>query len=123
MEYPVIIAQQSAQETQETKTDSEGGLFNPTGLMLLLGIFVFMYFFVIRPQRKEEKRKKEMLSQLSKGDRVVTASGMIGSIHSLKENTAVINVGEVKIEFLRSAISHLYSATVEPKKANKKTTA
>ncbi|MCB1310152.1 MAG: preprotein translocase subunit YajC, partial [Leptospiraceae bacterium] len=51
------------------------------------GMALFMYFFVIRPQRKEEKRKKEMLSSLKKGDRIVTTSGILGTVASVKDET------------------------------------
>lgn len=76
----------------------------------MLGIFalfaVFM-FFMSRSQRKEEKRKKEMMAALKKGDQVVTSAGIIGTISSLKDDTIILNVGGVKVEFLASAISSL----------------
>lgn len=80
--------------------------FDFTFLLMIGGIFIFMYFVMIRPQRQEEKRKKEMLSTLQKGDQVVTTSGIIGSIASVKEETIALNVGDgARIEFLRSAIA------------------
>lgn len=86
--------------------------FDFTFLLMIGGIFIFMYFVMIRPQRQEDKRKKEMLSTLQKGDQVVTTSGIIGSIASVKEETIALNVGDgARIEFLRSAI-----ATVRDKK-------
>ncbi len=58
---------------------------------LLLIIFAF-YFLMIRPQQKQEAKKKKMRSDLKKGDKVVTASGIIGTIHK------VISGDEVSFE-------------------------
>lgn len=69
-------------------------------------VFGFLYFFILRPQRKEEKRKKEMLSMLKKGDPVVTTSGIMGTVSTVKDESVILKVGDgVRIEFLRSAVS------------------
>lgn len=82
---------------------------NPLASMLpLLLIIPIFYFFLIRPQQKKQKDHQRMLSELKRGDRVVTSSGIIGSIWGIdeKENKIVLKVGEeTKIEFLRSAIA------------------
>lgn len=82
---------------------------NPFMSMLpLLLIIPIFYFFLIRPQQKKQKDQQKMLSELKRGDKVVTNSGMIGSIWGIneKENVIVLKVGEeTKIEFLRSAIA------------------
>jgi preprotein translocase subunit YajC len=84
-----------------------GGNFLMQILPLLLIIPIF-YLFLIRPQQKKQKEHQRMLAELKKGDRVVTSSGIIGSIWGIdeKENKIVLKVGEeTKIEFLRSAIA------------------
>lgn len=84
-----------------------GGNFFMQILPLLLIIPIF-YLFLIRPQQKKQKEHQRMLSELKRGDRVVTSSGIIGSIWGIdeKENKIVLKVGEdTKIEFLRSAIA------------------
>ncbi|MCI0405845.1 MAG: preprotein translocase subunit YajC [candidate division Zixibacteria bacterium] len=84
-----------------------GGNFFMQMLPLLLIIPIF-YLFLIRPQQKKQKEHQRMLSELKRGDRVVTSSGIIGSIWGIdeKENKIVLKVGEdTKIEFLRSAIA------------------
>ncbi len=76
------------------------------GLIMMVLVFVVMYFLLIFPQRKEEKKRKAMLAALQKGDSVVTSSGIIGNVVSIKENTVLLNVGDnTRIEFLRSAIT------------------
>jgi preprotein translocase subunit YajC len=87
----------------------EGGDANPilTFLPFILMIVV-VWFLLIRPQRKRQKEQKEMLNALSKGDRVITTSGIIGTVFGIneKDNIIVLKVGEdTKIEFLRSSVS------------------
>jgi preprotein translocase subunit YajC len=111
MDVIAYIAQQSA--APETPAASGGGpapSASPFGdwtfLIITGGLFLFMYFFIIRPQRRDEKKKKEMLTQLKKGDQVVTTSGLLATVASVKEETVILNVGDgTRIEFLRSAIS------------------
>lgn len=71
-------------------------------------IFVIFYFLLIRPQQKRQKAHRLLLESLRKGDKVVTSSGMYGTIVGIndKENTVVLRVGEnVKIEFLKTSIA------------------
>ncbi|MDR2601564.1 MAG: preprotein translocase subunit YajC [Spirochaetaceae bacterium] len=71
--------------------------------VLIIAIF---YFLIIRPQNKKQKETQKMLEALKKGDKVVTIGGVYGTIQNVKEKTVVIKVDDdVKIEFLRSAIS------------------
>lgn len=87
--------------------NQSGGNFLLQMLPLLLIIPIF-YLFLIRPQQKKQKEHQRMLSELKRGDRVVTTSGIIGNIWGIdeKENKIVLKVGEeTKIEFLRSSIA------------------
>ena len=123
MEWTEYLAQQSAAPTPAESTQSSGSPapagpsgaapgFDWTFLLILGGVFVFMYFMMIRPQRREEKRKKDMLSTLEKGDQVITTSGIIGSVANVKEETITLNVGDgARIEFLRSAIASVRDKT------------
>ena len=103
------MAQQLAQPPQEApQAKPPSGPFGQFGLIMMGGVFLLMYFLLIYPQRKEEKRKKQMLSTLQKGDPVVTSSGIIGTVASVKEKSVFVNVGDgTRIEFLRSAISQV----------------
>ncbi len=86
-----------------TPQPSPFSTFYPILMMLL--VFAFLYFFSIRPQRKEEKRRKEMLSTLKKGDVVITQAGIIGSVYSIKDDTVVLNLqNNARIEVLKSTI-------------------
>ena len=85
---------------------ASGGSSGLSFLFLIIVMFVVMYFFMIRPQQKKEKQRQKMITELKKGDKVLTNSGMIGTIWGIKDNAFVIKFDEeVKIEFLKSAVS------------------
>ena len=69
-------------------------------------IVVFFYFFMVRPQKKQEKRDNEMRNALAVGDEVTTIGGIIGKVVSIKEETFVLETtkDKTKIRFLKGAI-------------------
>lgn len=72
----------------------------------MLLIIVVFYFFMIRPQMKKAKDHKKYVQEISKGDKVITTSGIHGRIVDLNESTFLIEVeGGTKIRFEKSAIS------------------
>lgn len=76
-----------------------------TWIMLIL-IFVIMWLFMIRPQRKQQKRIEEMRASLAKGDKVVTAGGIKGVIAEVNDNDILIKVdGEVKLRVDRNCVN------------------
>ncbi len=82
----------------------QGSLFST--LVPLVVIFAIFYFLMIRPQQKQAKKHKEMLSALRQGDKVVTRGGMFGKIHAIADNTVTVEVADnVRIRFSRDAIS------------------
>ena len=72
-------------------TASTGDLLATFLPMILL--FVFMYFIMIRPQQKEEKKKALMLSELAVGDTVLTTSGFYGTIIDISDDTVIVEFG------------------------------
>ncbi|KIL98928.1 Preprotein translocase subunit YajC [Paramagnetospirillum magnetotacticum MS-1] len=86
----------------------------------LILIFVVFYFLLIRPQQKKMKLHKEMLGQLRRGDRVVTAGGIIGTVNKLINDTEVsVEIAEgVRVRVLRATITEVLSKT-EPVAADK----
>ncbi len=75
------------------------GLVLPFGFMMLL-----MYFMIIKPQKKQDAKHKELLSELKVGDKVETFSGIIGRISSINETEIVVNSEGTKLRMLRSVI-------------------
>ena len=84
-----------------------------TSIIPFAAIILIFYFLIIRPQNKKRKETEKMLSTLKKGDKVVTIGGIHGTVQNVKESTVIIKVDDnVKLEFLRSAVS---SVTVSGK--------
>ena len=78
-------------------------------IMILL-MFAVMYFFMIRPQRKQQKELEKFRSELKKGDKVVTAGGIFGTIAEIQERSVLIKVdGEVKLRVDKNSIVRDYS--------------
>ena len=87
----------------------EGGSNPMAGLSSLImigGLLVVFYFFMIRPQRKQEKKDAEMRDSLQVGDEVTTIGGIIGKVVSIKGETFVLETtkDKTKIRFLKGAI-------------------
>ena len=83
-----------------------------TQLLFFAAIFAIFYFLLIRPQQKQKKERERMLASIKKGDRVVTSSGMHGTVVGLNEHTVTLRVADqVKLEFDRSAIGRVVEVT------------
>jgi preprotein translocase subunit YajC len=79
-------------------------------------IIAIFYFLIIRPQNKKQKETQRMLSDLKKGDKVITVGGVHGTIASVRDGSVVLKVDDnVKIEFTRSAVASVVSASREEK--------
>jgi preprotein translocase subunit YajC len=76
-------------------------------LVMLVGFGLFFYFFMIRPQKKQEKEINDMRNNLSVGDEVTTIGGIIGKVISIRDETVLIETSHdrTKIRLLKSAIS------------------
>ena len=75
-------------------------------------MFAILYFIVLRPQQKQKADRERMLTALKKGDRVVTTSGMHGTIIGLGEHTITLRVADqVKLEFDRGSIGRVVEVT------------
>src|SRR5690554_4368557 len=100
----------------------QGG--DPSGgwstLMLFGGMFLILYFLMIRPNLRKQKQEKKYQEELKRGDWVVTSSGIHGKVFELSNDTVVLETGAGKIKFERAAISKelssaRYSAGAEKK--------
>lgn len=83
---------------------------NPfVAFMPLILMFAIFYFLLIRPQQKKQKDHQQMIKSLKKGDRVVTAGGVIGTVHTLQDDYVVLKCGDrdTKLEVMRSHVSDL----------------
>jgi preprotein translocase subunit YajC len=81
--------------------------------ILIIAIF---YFLIIRPQNKKQKETQRMLSELKKGDKVVTIGGIHGTIASVKDSSLLIKIDDnVKVEINRNAVASVTSVAREEK--------
>jgi preprotein translocase subunit YajC len=86
--------------------------FDPSGLMsigIIVLMFVLMYFFMIRPQKKQERETNDMRNNLKVGDEITTIGGIIGKIISIKEETVMIETGHdrTRIRILKTAVRNV----------------
>jgi preprotein translocase subunit YajC len=86
-------------------------LFQFFPVLLLL---VVMYVVLIRPQQIRAKKHAQLINSLKPRDKVVTSSGIIGEILTIKEHTVTIRSGDSKFEIVKSSISDLLERPGEP---------
>ena len=94
-------------------TTGLSSFFSSYGLLIVL--MVAMFAIMIIPQRRRDKKVKNMLASLKAGDRVRTIGGIYGTIATIKEDTVILLVGpdKVKLVFARGAIAQVEDAGVE----------
>jgi preprotein translocase subunit YajC len=74
--------------------------------MMVIMVFL-MYFVIIRPQRVRQKQLVSLIEKIKPGDKVLTASGIVGVIISVKEKTVSLRSADTKLEVLKSTISEI----------------
>ena len=99
-----------------TEAAPAGGIGEMIGMFLpLVLMFVIFYFMLIRPQKKKDKKVKEMLAALKPGDRICTIGGIYGTITSIKDETIELAVSNenTKLVVARWAIRNVEEVTIE----------
>jgi preprotein translocase subunit YajC len=89
--------------TEQTATPSQSPWFS---IVLIVAMLAALYFFMIRPQKKQEKETLSMRNALVVGDEITTIGGIIGKIVSIKDETLVLETSRdgTKIRILKSAV-------------------
>lgn len=84
-------------------------------------IFVIFYFLIIRPQSKKMKQQEAFVSELKRGDEVVTAAGILGTIDGLNDQIVTLEIANnVKIKVLRRTIAGTQASAMASSSENKK---
>ncbi|GEM_PF-5265865 len=121
---PFVIAQDSPKADTQVITGTadgtvagqRGSLPNGTGeesarwplWVMLGGLFLLWYLFLIRPQQKKEKDRKKMISALSKGDKVMSIGGIYGKVVGVKDEVISVSIADgITIEFTKNAINQV----------------
>jgi preprotein translocase subunit YajC len=73
-------------------------------LVPMILIFVVMYFMMIRPQSQQRKRLAQLLETLKSGDKVVTTSGIVGVVITVKDKTVSLRSSDAKMEVTKSSV-------------------
>jgi len=101
--YTVIFAQDK---------QAAPNAFSPNFILMMVLIFGILYFFMIRPEQKKQKQRLEMLKNIKKGDKVLTAAGIIGIVGNVKGDTIMVKIAENTVaEFTKSAIASVINET------------
>ncbi len=75
-------------------------------VVMMVAMVAIFYFMLIRPQQKQAKAHREMLSQLKRGDGVIVGGGMLGRIHQVSEKFIVVEIGrDLRVRVLKGFIS------------------
>lgn len=75
-------------------------------------IFVVFYFVLLAPMRKQQKKTKEMLAQLKKGDRVMTSGGIYGTVAQVEDQVVWVKIADtVKVKMAKSAVTAVLADT------------
>lgn len=78
-----------------------------TLVLYFAGFIAIFYVFIIQPRKKQEKRHKELIENLKRGEKVVTIGGIRGEVTRIKEKTVTIKVSDnTDIEFLKTAVAY-----------------
>jgi preprotein translocase subunit YajC len=81
-------------------------------MVLMLGaFFALMYFMIIRPQQKQQKKHQELIASLKKGDEVVLSSGIVGRIFSIEDRFITLEIGGAKMKVVRQAVQGLMGSS------------
>lgn len=97
-------------------------LFAPSGqggsgmmifLVQMLAIVGIFYFLIIRPKVQQEKKHKERLSQIKRGDQIVTVGGIIGEVVHIKDNQITLKSGESRLLVQRERVADILSRSGE----------
>lgn len=85
-------------QTQQAQPPAQDMQF----FFMMIGLFVLMYFMIIRPQRKKQKEHESLVSALAKGDEVVMTSGLLGKIVKIEGDYLILSTGNnIELKFQR----------------------
>jgi preprotein translocase subunit YajC len=103
----LILAQAAPAAQQDTKRQ----MLTMLPMFAIMG--VMFYFVLIRPQQKRAKQLATMIKAIKKGDKIVTSSGILGVVLTVKDHTVVIRSEETKLEILKSTVGEITESSGE----------
>lgn len=89
-------------------------------LLQMIAIVAIFYFLIMRPKVQQEKRHRERLTQIKRGDRVVTVGGVIGEVVHIKDSQLTIKSGDARLLVLRERIAEILTPEPAQREETKK---
>jgi len=112
MNLNMLVAQATAPADAKTQTSPFAGF----GFMAIM--MVMLYFLLIRPQQKKAKQQQEMIKTVKSGDKVVTTSGIIATVVTVKEDSISVRSADSKFEITKGAIAEIRERAGEASSAS-----
>jgi len=78
-------------QTAGAQGAQDGGMFT---FIMFMGFALFLYFMIIRPQRKQQKETQSMLAALEVGDEIITTGGILGRVSKIKDKYLILKISE-----------------------------
>ena len=108
----VQVPAKGAQQPEEPRSAWEG----IGSMMPMIIVMAVLIYFMWRGQKKEQKRRQEMIDGVKVGDKVVTIGGIYGEVVTVKEQSFIVKIAEnTKVELLKSAVSSVPAGEAEKK--------
>jgi preprotein translocase subunit YajC len=113
MASAAAMAQDAATQVEVAGTPAAAAPSPVSSLVLMVGMLLVLYLLLIRPQQKKLREHQKMLGELRRGDKVVTAGGIIGTINKLEgDDIAVVEIApEVKVRVAKGSIHSVLTRT------------
>lgn len=110
MKMLTILLQASSAPASGSAAPGAAGTSSMMFWIMIIAMFVILWLFMIRPQRKQQKELENFRKSLKKGDKVVTVGGIYGVIDEINEKSALIKVdGDVKLRVDKNSLVKDYS--------------
>ncbi|MBP3235834.1 MAG: preprotein translocase subunit YajC [Bacteroidales bacterium] len=110
MKMLTILLQASSAPASGSAAQGGAGTSSMMFWIMIIAMFVILWLFMIRPQRKQQKELENFRKSLKKGDKVVTVGGIYGVIDEINEKSALIKVdGDVKLRVDKNSLVKDYS--------------
>jgi len=102
----IQVAQVVPAQVAESPGGGGLGMFLP-----LIAFFLIMYALIIRPQQRQQKEQKKMISQIKRGDQIVTSGGIHGRVTGITDDVLTLEIAErVRVKLNRSAVGSRISS-------------
>jgi len=111
--FTALLADAATTPAETTRTQSP---IASLGMMVI--VFVMFYFILIRPQQKKAKQQQEMLKTVKSGDKVVTTSGIIATVVTVKDDSVSVRSADSKFEITKGAIAEIRERAGEASSAS-----